>query len=159
MLKINIENINKSIIINNDSQHIAINNLDIIINYVDLIDINLIETKGAIGKSGIARAFTSSFLGDQSYVVTSLKLEILTNVETYCLELIKTPLKSNTIVYKKIRKDADEALEKLKAIAPLKLSSSYGYIDEIRELKKLLDENIITQEEFNLKKHDLLNKN
>ena len=56
----------------------------------------------------------------------------------------------------------DKAREKINSIKKNILSKKVNtptLAEELRELKKLLDDNIITQEEFAKKKHDLLNKN
>ena len=54
---------------------------------------------------------------------------------------------------------AKEAINSIKNSVPSKKVKTPTLAEELRELKKLLDDNIITQEEFDKKKHDLLNKN
>ena len=53
---------------------------------------------------------------------------------------------------------AKKAINSIKNRTLSKKISKPTLAEELRDLKKLLDENIITQEEFDKKKHDLLNK-
>lgn len=160
MSKVYINNIEKEIVFDEENKQLVINKLNLEINYKEILDSELIEKKGTYGKSGIARAFSSSFLDDQNYVSTSLCINITTAHETHSFELIKTPLKSNTFIYKNIYKSAEYISKKIISINKQSFvsSRSYDYIDELRELKKLLDENILTQEEFDQKKSEILNK-
>lgn len=50
------------------------------------------------------------------------------------------------------------ALPKMKDDKPSASNNSTGYIEEIKQLKELLDSGAITQEEFDKKKKELLNK-
>lgn len=147
-------------IIFDDIKHsFYISDMKINILYQDVIDCSLIETKGNMGKGGIARAFSSDLMGDQNYISTSLCIHITTIKDAIKIELIKTPLKSNNFIYKKLLINANELVDKINSSKPNKVSKpiSPDYIDELRELRKLVDEKILTEEEFNQRKKLILN--
>jgi hypothetical protein len=126
--------------------------------YQDVIDCEIVEKKGTMGKGGIARAFSSDLFGGQVYITTSLCVEIMTTGEVFKIELIKTPLKSNSFIYKRLLVVANEIVDKINLIKPLLKEDTLipNYINELRELKKLVDENILTEAEFQQKKQLLL---
>ncbi len=128
------------------------------INYQDVIDCAIVEKKGTMGKGGIARAFSSDLFGSQAYIATSLCIEITTIGEVFQIELIKTPLKSNSFIYKRLQVAANEIVDKINRIKPLLKEDALipSYINELRELKKLVDENILTEAEFQQRKQLLL---
>jgi hypothetical protein len=133
---------------------------DIYIMYESVIDCSLTEKKGSMGKGGIARAFSSGLLGDHNYISTSLCIEIITATATTEIELIKTPIKSSTFIYKKLRSSATEIVNKINSLKPASAANSTlpDYIEELRELKKLVDEKILTEDEFQQRKQQLLEK-
>lgn len=91
-----------------------------------------------------------------------LNLDNIDNPVIY-IDLIKKPVKSNSNEYKQLLVKADKIIssldillkdtaEDLSKIETLTLSAA----DEIRKYKALLDDNIISQEEFDAKKKELL---
>ncbi|QSX09244.1 SHOCT domain-containing protein [Alkalibacter rhizosphaerae] len=129
--------------------------------YKDIQSYRKIEKKGSMGKGGIARAFSSTIFGEQNFIVTSLYLEIQTESETFHLEFIQTPLRSNSVMVSKIQKKNDEVLAQLNVACPSlgnpdPSENSPSYIDELRKLKELLDEGILTAEEFDEQKKHIL---
>ncbi len=159
MPKIEVNNIDKDLLIDDINKSLNINNSITQINLNDIIRCDLIETRGSYGKTGFAKAFSTSFLGEQSHILTSFCIEIQTSEDTYLFELLKTPLKSNTFIFKNIKKNAEQFLVKIKSYVPDSpvVLTNLSYIEELRELKKLLNENILTQEEFEQKKQRILN--
>lgn len=148
--------------------------LDSISSY-DIVENGTTTTSGGLGRSAIgALAFggTGAIVGAvtgkkktiqkvDSFRVR-LNLDDLDKPVVY-LDLIKKPIKSNTKDYKKIVETADKIISSLDILlkdtsndpAPSPVPQQSG-ADEIRKYKALLDDGILTQEEFDAKKKELL---
>jgi|GEM_PF-5214617 len=133
-----------------------------IVGYDEIAGFRYEEEHGPMGKGGIARAFTSNFLGDAGeYTLTAMRigLTLRAGEEPLFVDLIVTPVKSTTLIYRNLKATADAILKKLAEVAPKREedeTSPYAYTEEIRRLGGLRDEGIITEEEFQVKKKQLL---
>lgn len=89
------------------------------------------------------------------------------NSPTEYIKFISTPVMKNSMAYKIAVKNAQEVLSMLQFICSQKESGrkddskkeskvELSNADEIRQYKQLLDDGIITEEEFNVKKKQLL---
>lgn len=127
--------------------------------YDEILNYHYIEEKGAIGGGGIGRAFSAGFgSGKGTYSLKKMYIALeLKGGNILEIQLLITPTNSNTIVYKKLYKAADRILNKLEAISP-KHEEERGedFYEELVKLKKLLDMDIITKEDYNLKKKQIL---
>ena len=137
----------------------------------------MLEDGNSIEKGGVGRALVGGALfGGVGAVVgastghkhkaTCSKLQIkitLNNMKApvVYVNFIEAETKKNGALYKMIYPMAQEALSVLSIITQSQKSESSPHAevsaaDEILKFKKLLDEGIITQEEFDLKKKQLL---
>ncbi len=152
--------------------------------YDDVLDFELLEDGGSIAKGGLGRAVAGGLLfGGVGAVVggvtgkkkskqtcTSLKIKITLNdmtTPTEYINLITTETKKSSFIYQTCEKQAQEILslfqvmceqnknaqEELQSNSVIQEISS---ADEIKKYKTLLDDGIITQEEFDAKKKQLL---
>ena len=149
-----------------------------IFNYSDIVDFELLEDGESIAKGGLGRAVVGGVLfGGIGAVVggitgkkkskpgcNSLKIKItlndINNSSVY-VNFITTSVKKNSFIYKTEFDLAQKCLSTLQVITNdatenIKESSTGSDADEIRKFKKLLDEGIITKEEFEAKKKQLL---
>ena len=152
-----------------------------IYSYDDVIDYELLEDGGSIIKGGLGRAVVGgALLGGIGAIVggatgtrkskqtcTSLKVKITLNDmanPTVYINLITTETKKSSFLYKTCEKQAQEIVSLFQvmceqnktantALTPLQETSS---ADEIKKYKELLDTGVITQEEFDSKKKQLL---
>ena len=147
----------------------------------DVLDYELLEDGGSIAKGGLGRAVAGGvLLGGVGAIVggvtgkkkskptcTSLKVKITQNditTPTEYINLITTETKKSSILYQTCEKQAQEIISLFQVMCeqnksaniattqPQEISSA----DEIKKYKELLDSGIITQEEFDLKKKQLL---
>lgn len=131
-------------------------------------------TSGGLGRAAIgglafggAGAIVGAITGKKSSkgIVNTLKIKInLTDLDTPVLyvNLITKKTKKSSVLYKNAINKADAVISSIdtllnqfepsKQVAPAAISLP----DEIRKFKELLDEGIITQEEFETKKQELL---
>ena len=151
-------------------------------NFEDIIDFELLEngetvtkTKGGVRRAivggallgGVGAVVGSVTAKKESFdIVNSLKIKITlnnTNYPTVYIPLIFSKTKTKSFAYKNAYNNAQEILSALSIIckenekkyyisAEQKISSS----DEILKFKKLLDDGIITEDEFNKKKKLIL---
>ncbi|MGV8905796.1 MAG: SHOCT domain-containing protein [Acetobacterium sp.] len=147
-------------------------------NYADIIDFELIENEESISKGGLGRAVAGGILfggvgavvggvtgGKKSKAICSnLKLRItvrdMNNPAVY-VDFIKTDTKKSSITYKEYFKQAQECVATLQLICEQQavadfVPSGFSAADEIKKFKNLFDQGIITKEEFDLKKKQLL---
>lgn len=147
-------------------------------NYKDIIEYELLEDGESVTKGGLGRAVAGGILfGGVGAVVggvtgkrktkttvNSLKIKItvndINNPNIY-IELMQMPAKTNNPLYKEAYETAQEILSSL-SIAQNKVAEqtantqSSSNADEIMKYKQLLDAGAITQEEFDIKKKELL---
>lgn len=149
--------------------------------YSDIVDFELLEDGETITKGGLGRAIVGGVLfggvgavvggvtgGKKSKsVCTSLKIKItassIYNPVVY-INFLTTPTKKNSFTYKTMYNSAQECLSVLQLIcddqgnAPVVNNDApvTSSADEILKFKNLLDSGIITQEEYEAKKKQLL---
>ena len=155
-----------------------------IYNYSDILEYELLEdgdtlTKGGLGRAVIGGALfggVGAIVGGvtggkkQKKIVTSMSIKITTknmDAPTIYINFITGKTKTNSSIYKAATYCAQETLSTLAQIVAQNEdaqpdptqnpSSETGPADEIRKYKQLLDDGIITQEEFESKKKQLLN--
>ena len=136
-----------------------------IYNYSDLLGYEILEdgntiTKGVGGLTGGKKS---------KEVVRSLKVKIVLDnkiVPAEYIELLKTEFKKDGFVYRGAKKEAEDIVAILASISAEnkknKESNNTPIVNndptaEIKRYKELLDGGIITQEEFDKKKQELLN--
>lgn len=169
-----IDETNKLFKVNND-----------IFAYDNLLDYELLEDGESISKGGLGRAVAGGLLfGGVGAIVggvtggkktkgicTSLKLKI-TLKKAHCdnvyINFINTETKTSGFVYKTMKESAEACVSALQIIADEMQTSAnssnesisvvqpISSADEILKFKTLLDQGIITQDEFNKKKAELL---
>ena len=132
-----------------------------VFSYDDVTAIRYVEEHGTMGRGGIARAFSTSFIDDRRGVfiaseMMKIKIELKDRREIL-ITFLKTPVKSNTFMYRMLKEQADSVLAKLNEIRPQsEADQTYDYTSELRKLKRLVDEGIISEAEFQLKKKQIL---
>lgn len=156
-----------------------------IYNYEDILSFELLEdgetiTSGGLGRAvvgglafGAAGAIVGGVTGGKKSksICTSLSIKISINDiqnPTAYINFILTSTKKNSLTYKVKYSQAQECISILEficketsknnaSIASATQSVPLSQADEILKFKKLLDEGIITKEEFEMKKDQLLN--
>lgn len=150
--------------------------------YNDILEVELIEDNHTITKGGLVTAaagglafggfgaVAGSVIGKKTSkkVVNSLSIKITTksisNPICY-IKIITTPTKTSSFFYKTYAKNAQEILSIFSIIlnevaqdskAEAEVATPISASDEIRKFKALLDDGIITSEEFESKKRQLL---
>jgi hypothetical protein len=136
------------------------------------------EKKSGVGRAivggalfGGAGAVVGALTGSKEYEnLYSLKIELALNKgeESMSIELLSSPVKSTDIMHSSIMKGLARLVQKLDSIveensegvlteneSPLN-NNQYDYIQELRELKTLVDDGIITEEDFEQKKKAIL---
>ncbi|UYZ34963.1 SHOCT domain-containing protein [Clostridium beijerinckii] len=151
-----------------------------IYNYSDIVDYELLEDGESIAKGGLGRAVAGGVLfggigaivggvtgGKKSKTVcTSLKIKItvndINNPVVY-LKFLSSETKKSSFIYKTAFNSAQECLSVLQLITNIQEKEQeevaqpvVSSADEILKFKSLLDNGIITQEEFESKKKQLL---
>jgi len=152
--------------------------------YDDIVDFELIEDGTSISKGGLGRAAVGGLLfGGVGAIVggvtggkkakqkcTSLMVKITVNnlsAPTEYIKLITTPTDKSSFTYKAAFQSAQEIVSLLQLICNQRdnekiveqattSAQELSTADEIRKFKSLLDEGIITEEEFLAKKRQLL---
>ncbi len=148
--------------------------------YSDIVSFDLLEDGENVSKGGLGRAVAGGLLfGGVGAIVggvtgakttknvcNSLQIKItLRNSyqQTVYIPFISMSTKTSSFEYKTAYKNAQETLSALQLACESSNSSanatpqtSSTNIEDIREYKKLLDDGIITEEEFNAKKKQLL---
>lgn len=151
--------------------------LNVIFSYNDIIDFELLEDGESITKGGLGSAIVGGALfGGVGAVVggtigkkktkqeiTELKIKIITKntfyPDLYINFLTTGKVKSTSFSYKTCCKCAQDILSQLSIMTDSASNNNMALIspaDEIMKYKKLLDDNIITKEEFEAKKKQLL---
>lgn len=147
--------------------------------FSELLDFELQQNGSTITSGGLGRAVTFGVLtggfgavvggvtGRKSKEMVNelkIKINITSEVETTVeyITLISKPVKSNSKDVGKASKIADQVLALLQYISDNQKNSvptsfsTKSVTDNLREYKSLLDDGIITQEEFDKKKSELL---
>lgn len=151
-----------------------------IYNYSDIVGFELLEDGESITKGGLGSAVAGGILfggvgavvggvtgGKKSKsICNSLKIKITVNNinnPTVYIKFLNTATKKNSFTYKTLYNSAQECLSTLQLICNSQevLVANSGIdltsnADEILKYKKLLDNEIITQQEFDAKKKHLL---
>lgn len=151
--------------------------------YEDIVDFELLEDGSSITKGGLGRAVAGGLLfggigaivggvtgGKKSKTIcNSLKIKItvnnMTNPTVY-ISLINTKTKTDSFTYKTFFNSAQECLSTLqlicnsveaeKGVDVSRSNNLPSTADEILKFKELMDSGVITQEEFDAKKKQLL---
>lgn len=146
-------------------------------NFSDLLDYEVLEDGITIAKSNAGKALvggalfgvTGAIIGSsskrrQTPYCTSLQLRMVFNSlenPDIIIPFIASPVQKGEYLYNLYTEIVNEyaaLLSYIQANAPTPSTcSAASPIDEIRKLKELLDEGILTQEEFDVKKKQLLN--
>lgn len=149
--------------------------------YDQLVAYEVIEDGSSLASGGVGRAAVGGMLfGNTGAVVGAVtrgqkvvcnNLIIKVTLDNYTkpavyINLLNTETKKTGIIYQTTIKCARDITSKFQLIIEEKnkkseslsvLNSSFSPADEIRKYKGLLDDGIITQAEFDKKKHELLN--
>lgn len=149
-------------------------------NFDQIIDFELLEDGESIASGGLGRAAVGALTfgaagavlggitGKKKTKGTCTSMEIKITVKgysrpTFYIKLINSETKKDSLVYKATEKTAQDILSALQLIVDTQnaasdsvQSVSSSSADEIRKFKELLDDGIITEEEFNSKKKELL---
>lgn len=152
----------------------SIYHIDEIVGY-ELIEDETVLTKGGLGKAalgglifGSGGAIVGSILGKKvSDYCTSLKIRIVVdNISnpTIFINFINGKVRKDSIAYKQNCNAIQECLSLLDLVTQKSkddnktttVTTAFSEADEILKFKKLLDEGIITKEEFDIKKKQLL---
>lgn len=154
-----------------------------IYNYSELLEYEILEDGNTITKGGLGSAVVGGALfggigavvggltgGKKSKeVVRSLKVKIVLDnkiVPAEYIELLKTEFKKDGFVYRAAKQEAEDIVAILASISAENEKNKESNntpavnndsITEIKRYKELLDGGIITQEEFDKKKQELLN--
>lgn len=152
--------------------------------YDDIFNFELLENGSSVTAGGMGSAIAGGLLfggvgaivggiagGKETHrVCSSLQVKITinnTSSPVKYINLISSPTNTNSPEYEKAFKDAQEILSLLQLISSPRKSENTtsssvvpyketSVADEIRKFKALLDDGIITEEEFNTKKKQLL---
>lgn len=154
-----------------------------IFEYSNLLSFELLEDGETITKGGLGRAVAGGLLfggvgaivggvtggKKSSGVCSSLKLRVTlrnAHIDTVYIDFINTETKTKSFIYKAAQENAQSCISALEIIADQNRSGqseltstttqTVSAADEIAKFKQLADQGIITQEEFEAKKKQLL---
>jgi len=149
-----------------------------IYNYNDIVSFELLEDGNSVASGGLGRALVGGALfGGTGAIVggvtgrkktkefcNSLRLKVtindISNPVVY-INFLETRTKKDSFTYKTLANSAQECLSVFQLICDKKNNeqsqTSGDVTDEIMKYKKLLDAGAITQEEYDMKKKELLN--
>lgn len=146
-----------------------------IVEYELLVDDDESITKGGLGRAvvgGVLFGGVGAVVGGitdkkkSKTVINSLKVKITINninkPDIY-INLVTSQLKANSILYKVAANEAQEIISTLAIISKSNdikenTNSNVSVADELIKLKGLLEDGILSQEEFDIEKNKLLNK-
>lgn len=147
---------------------------DVKCQYKDIVDFELLQDNESISSGGLGRALVGGALlgsvgavvgavtGDKKAKGTCKSLKIKLTVKnntrpTIYIDFITKEIKTEKNEYKKFFQMAQDCLSKFDIICKVQnTTSNVSAADEILKYKQLLDANVITSEEFELKKKQLL---
>ena len=147
--------------------------------YEDIVDFELLEDGTSVVKGGLGRAVVGGFMfggvgavvggitggkrAHQKCTNLCIKITVSSMVSPVVyISLISTETAKDSGTYKKAYQDAQEILSLLQVICSAVEKtqqadrSTFSGADELRKWKQLLDEGVITREEFETKKRQLL---
>lgn len=149
------------------------------VNYDDIEDFSVIENGKSIVKSGAASAAAGGILfgptgaivggllsrGNKKESCSKLKVSIsIKNDSIKDIVLINSKTKTDSSLYKLSQGSLKSIVTKLDKIINPKIhetktvtANNLSNADEIRKFKELMDDGILTKEEFEMKKKELLN--
>lgn len=174
--KFQIDDDNKTWLI--DNRNMLNKAMPKIYNYTDIVDFELLEDGESIASGGLGRALVGGALfGGVGAIIggvtskkkskslcNSLKVKITTkdiNNPVVYANFVTTSVKKSSIIYKIGFDLAQKCLSTLQLIVngnqEVKETPIGSEADEILKFKNLLDQGIITQDEFEAKKKQLLN--
>lgn len=156
------------------------------IKYNEILDFELLEDGNSISSGGVGRAVAGGVLfggagaivgsvtgkKKSTNIATSMQIKITTkdiNNPVIFIKIFKGEHKKGSIVYNSFQKNAHKIISMLQITvdrvtqdslnnSSLIQESSKSKIDELKELKELLDSGILTQEEFDSEKAKILNR-
>lgn len=148
-------------------------------NYSDIIDFELLEDGESVASGGLGRTLVGGALfggagaivggvtgkRKQKGVCNSLEIKVTVNDmnnPAVFIKFITSSTKRNGFLFKSIYKDAQECLSVFQLICDQQKesnanSTSGSAAEEIKKYKELLDMGAISEEEYELKKKELLN--
>lgn len=152
----------------------------LIYDYSEIVSFELAEDGDVVTKGGLGRALVGGALfggvgaivggvtGGKTAkkVIKSMSVKITVDRKSNPvveIVLLNSETKTDSFIYKGFKKQADEIIAILKVITNDKnskeemINSKISPADEILKYKALLDSGVITQEEFDKKKKELLN--
>lgn len=175
-----------SLKIDNKNKKIALchyNNATIeYINFNEIIDVEILKDNSTVMKGGIGRAIVGGVLAggvgavvgantrNSQDIIHSFQIRIITNNinnPLYTINLIYNEMRIDTPEYKEINETANEIYSLLYSIVDKNKKEvasqdnekiSTNYIEQLEKLSELKDKGIVTSEDFELKKKELLNK-
>lgn len=147
-----------------------------IYNCSDIIDFELLEDGNSVSKGGVGRALVGGALfggvgaivggstgHKQKKTCSKMQIKIImksVNCPTVYINLITAETKKDSMIYKMVEPQAQEILSLLNVICQANESqpetATASAADEILKYKQLLDMGVITAEEFEAKKKQLL---
>lgn len=142
-------------------------------NYKELKSFDVIEdgntVKGGLGRAAVgglalggAGAVVGAVTGKTKKTISEYKVKLnLDNLlqPYYVLSILDFETKKNSAHYREIEKSMNDTIAGIQHILEVNNSSegnSTSDLDDLRKLKSLLDDSIITQEEFDTKKKQIL---
>ncbi len=150
-------------------------------NFSDLLSFELLEDGESVVKGGLGRAITGGLLfggigalvggatgkKKTKNICKSMRLKVTlrnTYTDSVHVEFLMSEVKTQSSTYKGIRVKAEACISALENIAdqnkaseaPVATQAPSSAADEILKFKQLLDQGILTPEEFELKKKELL---
>lgn len=171
------QNIEKCIFIDSEKKQFKIKGLfkgNIVYNLEDISSFDIVENGNIVASSGLGKAaiggiafggfgaVVGAITGKKSKeMVNKLQIKInmkALNTPVVYIDLLPAPTKKGSVVYNATVRKADTILSSLDTILKEILSPIESNIEmnDLRKLKELLDEGILTQEEFDLKKKKIL---
>lgn len=146
--------------------------------YEDIGDFEIIEDNNQVVKSGLSTAIGGGVLFGPAGAIAGAvigkgkkgkeyveKLQVILkmkNGQTKTISFISTKTKVKSLTYKTLEPQFRETVLKIESIIKQNVALSIETVsptsstDEIRKYKELLDDGILTQEEFDFKKKELL---
>lgn len=149
--------------------------------YDQLIDFELLENGATVASGGLGRALVGGLLfggvgaivggvtGTKKNICEELKIKLTVtgySRPAFYITIIDEPVPMNSVLYKKAMEQAQDVMsqlqlattmiQKMPAQVPAPSSTGSNSTDVLREYKSLLDDGIITQEEYDQKKASVL---